>query len=200
MRVLPRCSPWVRGRGSVQTTADQARPADRPPTRRRSRPQAQSSPAGWSRCLGNGSRAERYALGGSYDWFRRDPDSECSRRRTSANFGRYRGSLPPRRSTTYFTLAYVPKSHSLLAQTTNRGIVRVADEPKGDTAPLAVGPGNRSAALDARFGWLNRWARRWWHAPSRRGCRRLRGETAMAATGGGNRRATTVGAALRRSV
>ena len=38
-----------------------------------------------------------------------------------------------RRSTTYFTLAYVPKSHSLLGADNNRAIVRVADEPKGDT-------------------------------------------------------------------
>jgi hypothetical protein len=67
----------VPDRGSVQTTADQPRPADRPLTRRRTPPRLRSSPAGCSRCPGNGSRAERYALRGSRDWFRSDLGSEC---------------------------------------------------------------------------------------------------------------------------
>ncbi len=166
MRVLPRCSPWVRDRGSVQTTPDQARPTDRPPTRRRSRPQSQSSPAGWSRCPGNGSRAERYALGGSCDWFRRDLDSECNRRRTSANFGRNRGPLPLRRSTTYFTLAYVPNSPSLLGADNSRAIVRVADEPKDDTRARGRSPA-RCAASGAAVVSADRRARRRWTETAR---------------------------------
>jgi hypothetical protein len=66
----------VPDRGSVQTRAHPPRPADRPLTRRRTRPRLRSFPAGWSRCPGNGSRAERYALSGSRDWFRSDLGSE----------------------------------------------------------------------------------------------------------------------------
>jgi hypothetical protein len=133
MRALPRGTPWVRDRGSVQTMADQTRPADRPPTRRRSRPQSQSSPGGWSRCPGNGSRAERYALGGSCDLVSQRP------RRRMQSSTKFRELRPVSR------VAPAPAKHnplhvgirseeSLIARADNsRVIVGVADEPKDDT-------------------------------------------------------------------